>query len=157
MLHNEDWEPTEGDARAETKARVESTGNEATYLVYEDQYGNKCFWVCPPNVNDTRTLSVYTDPPSEEIIGMKLIKNEHYSLGIIKETSGGKTTYTFIQGSVDDYYLSRNENCIVIHNSINLGCFVFDSKRITREPIFYQMSTERELLKKYYRPLILFP
>ena len=129
LMH--DWHPARSDAAATAQQKTTNTGIETAVLVYQDDQGDKCYWVCPHDPRNTTTVSYWVYPPAEETFGLKLVEQFHYS---VKDglTDDGKPGW--IKGSFDDWEAARSNNIPVTHYTMGIGAWYFKPTLFFEQP-----------------------
>mgnify|MGYP007049774142 CR=1 FL=1 len=113
------WHPTRESAANAAKTRTETTGNEASCLVYKDECGDEYYWENPAHPSDTELQSKWTSPKG---INLTLVEEFHFS----KEfTSDGHR----ILGSFQDWVNAQDDRIKITHTSLNFGKWVFTPGR----------------------------
>ena len=110
------------DAAATAQQKTTNTGNETSVLVYQDDQGDKCYWISYHPENKPG-LSIWVYPPAEETFGLKLVEEFHYS--VMDGPLDGKGNPTWYKGSFDDWEAARSNNIPVTHYTIGIGAWYF--------------------------------
>ncbi|KAF0204072.1 MAG: hypothetical protein FD170_761 [Bacteroidetes bacterium] len=139
MMHSDKWHPTRGEAAEATSTRTETTGNEASYLVYIDECGDEYYWEVPADPRDGPGVAYFSRP--EDARGLTLVENYHYSKDIITDQAGntGRT-----KGSYLDWQLARDYNIKVTHHTLGVGMWIFKPSVFFQQPISFLF--DRKLL-----------
>ena len=117
MMHGDKWHPTREKAAEATKNRTETTGNEASYLVFKDECGDEYYWEVPADPKDGPDISYWNEPT--EASELALVENVHYSQGF--DNTGKK----YLAGSFQDYRTALEFNIKVTHISLGFGKWTF--------------------------------
>ena len=125
------WHSTRESASNAARTRTETTGNEASYIIYEDECGDGRYWEVPADPRDSPTLSIQTFPPASETKNLKMVEQYHFSpQSIVKD---GKIY--LLKGSYGDWKLARDEGITVTHHSIGTGVWIFRPTPLFVQPI----------------------
>ena len=140
LLHSEKWHPTRKEAAEATRTRTETTGNEASYLVYKGEDGEECYWEVPPDPRDGPGISYWDEPT--EASGLTLVENVHYSTEFITDVNGN---YGRAKGSYQDWEVARDYNITVTHVTIGVGVWIFKPSEYFSQPIAVLFRDSRKL------------
>jgi len=128
LMH--EWHPSRMDAASNARDNTINTGNETVVLVFEDADGVKHYWECPPHEKNSPTSAYWVWPPAEEMQGLKLVEEFHYS---VRETLIDGKPHT-LKGSYKDWLNARNHNIRVTHHTIGIGAWIFQPSQFFKQP-----------------------
>ena len=128
LMH--EWHPSRKAAAASAQSKTTETGNETSVLVFQDDQGEYCYWECPHDERNSPTESYWVTPPEEDIYGLKLVEEFHYSVG---ETIINGVTRP-LKGSFQDWSIASKLNITVTHTSIGRGSWVFRPTLFFEQP-----------------------
>lgn len=135
-----EWHPTITGAAKSAAGKTTTTGDETSVLVYQDDSGNYYYWVSPHDPRNSSTSSYWVEPPGDEVTGLTLVEEFHYSVKDGGLNKAGKPT--IIRGSFQDWQTARQENIRVTHHTIGVGSWIF-------RPTIIFVQPQAILYKKY--------
>jgi hypothetical protein len=128
---NHEWHQTRTGAAKSAAEKTTTTGNETSVLVYQDDSGELCYWECPHDPRNSPTSAYWVEPPGNEISGLTLVEEFHYSVkhGVTNEGKPG-----LMRGSFQDWQNARDFNIRVTHHTIDVGSWIFTPTLFFSQP-----------------------
>jgi hypothetical protein len=122
LMH--EWHPSRQAAAASAQSKTSETGNETSVLVFQDDQGEYCYWECPHDERNSVTASYWVVPPEDEMYGLTLTEEFHYSVKDGLPDKLGRPTW--IKGSFQDWVTARSLKIPVTHYTIGIGSWRFE-------------------------------
>jgi len=121
LMH--EWHPSRKAAAASAQSKTTETGNETSVLVFQDDQGEYCYWECPHDERNSTTASYWVTPPEDEMYGLMLKEEFHYSVKDGPPDEFGRPTW--LKGSFQDWVTARSLKIPVTHYTIGIGSWHF--------------------------------
>ena len=122
LMH--EWHPSRKAAAASAQSKTSETGNETSVLVFQDDQGENCYWECPHDERNSEKASYWVFPPEDEMYGLTLTEEFHYSVKDGALDPDGNPTW--IKGSFQDWVTARSLKIPVTHYTIGIGSWRFE-------------------------------
>ena len=122
LMH--EWHPSRKAAAASAQSKTTETGNETSVLVFQDDQGELCYWECPHDERNSEKASYWVFPPEDEMYGLTLKEEFHYSVKDGLPDKFGRPTW--IKGSFQDWVTARSLKIPVTHYTIGIGSWRFE-------------------------------
>jgi hypothetical protein len=129
LMH--EWHPSRQAAAASAQSKTTETGSETSVLVFQDDQGELCYWECPHDERNSVTASYWVVPPEDEMYGLTLTEEFHYS---VKEGPILNGKPTWLKGSFQDWRIASKLGITVTHITIGIGSWIFRPSLFLEQP-----------------------